>query len=175
MPWDQNRGPHVTGLDVSKPHIDIVVARARNGVIGKSNDIPWNVKGEQLLFKEITQGGTLIMGRKTFESIGRPLPGRLNIVVTRQDLSFEGCKSSRSLDQAISIASQHNRPIFVIGGGALYEQALPVTNGIYISTLDIEIDGDTYFPQFPNDNFVLEYEHYIESNINYTHQYFTRR
>ena len=159
MPWDQNRGPHVTGLNVSKPHIDIVVARARNGVIGKSNDIPWNVKGEQLLFKEITQGGTLIMGRKTFESIGRPLPGRLNIVVTRQDLSFEGCKSSRSLDQAISIASQHNRPIFVIGGGAIYAQALPVT----------------YFPQFPNDDFVLEYEHYIESNINYTHQYFTRR
>ena len=115
------------------------------------------------------------MGRKTFESIGRPLPGRLNIVVTRQDLSFEGCKSSRSLDQAISIAFQHNRPIFVIGGGAIYEQALPVTNGIYISTLDVEIDGDIYFPQFPNDDFVLEHEQYIESNINYTHQYFTRR
>ena len=175
MPWDQNRGPHVIGLNVSKPHIDIVVARARNGVIGKSNDIPWNVKGEQRLFKEITQGGTLIMGRKTFESIGRPLPGRLNIVVTRQDLSFEGCKSSRSLDHAISIASQHNRPIFGIGGGAIYAQALPITSGIYISTLDVEIDGDIYFPQFPNDDFVLQHEHYIESNINYTHQYFIRR
>ncbi|MEM7365675.1 MAG: dihydrofolate reductase [Pseudomonadota bacterium] len=160
---------------MSIPHIDIVVARARNGVIGKANDIPWKVKGEQRLFKEITQGGTLIMGRKTFESIGRPLPGRLNIVVTRQDLHFEGCESSNSLDQAISIASQHDRAIFVIGGGAIYEQALPITDGIYISTLDVEIDGDIYFPPFPNDDFVLQHERYIESNINYTHQYFTRR
>ncbi len=160
---------------MTKPHIDIVVARAKNGVIGHVNDIPWKVEGEQRLFKEITQGGTVIMGRKTHESIGRPLPGRLNIVITRQDLTFDGCSACASLDEAIAIAVDEGRPIYVIGGGAIYEHALPLADGVYISTLDVDIDGDVFFPPFPDESFELQSERYVESNINYTHQYFVRK
>lgn len=159
---------------MSAPQIDLVVARAKNGVIGNGNDIPWKVKGEQRLFKSITDGGALIMGRKTHESIGRPLPGRLTIVITRQDLRFEGCTTCDSLACAIEIAVQSGRSIFVVGGGEIYKQALPIASGVYVSTLDIPINGDVYFPPFPNDDFELQYERHIESNINYTHQYFSR-
>lgn len=156
--------------------ISIVVARSLNDVIGKGDEIPWRVKGEQKLFRNITMGGVLIMGRKTFESIGRPLPGRDTIIVTRNaDYRAEGCEIATSLDEALEFAhTKGDKPIFIVGGGEIYRQALPLADAVHVSTIQIEVDGDVHFPRFPTDEFRLVDEKRIESNIDYTYQYYER-
>lgn len=156
-------------------NVSIVVARSVNNVIGNGDEIPWRVEGEQRLFKNITMGGVLIMGRKTFESIGRPLPGRETIVVTRNpDYRAEGCSIAGSLDDALAIAATRGKPVFIAGGGEIYRQALPRADAVHLSTIQTEVDGDVLFPTFPTDDFRLVSEDRIESNIDYTYQYFER-
>lgn len=155
--------------------IAIVVARARNNVIGKGSEIPWRVKGEQKLFKEITLGGTLIMGRKTFESIGRPLPGRETIIVTRNpEYEAPGCQIASDLEEALKQAEVLARPTYIVGGGEIYRAALPVADAVHISDIDTEVEGDVTFPEFPTDEFRLVREQGYESNINYTYRYYER-
>ena len=155
--------------------IAIVVARSRNNVIGKGSEIPWRVKGEQKLFKEITQGGTLIMGRKTYESIGRPLPGRETIIVTRNPgYSAPGCHIASSLGAALDQAEQLARPVYVVGGGEIYREALPIADAVHLSIINTEVEGDVTFPDFPTDEFRLVSEQGYESNINYTYRYYER-
>jgi dihydrofolate reductase (trimethoprim resistance protein) len=152
----------------------MVAAQSENQVIGRGLEIPWKVKGEQALFKKITINGTLIMGRKTFQSIGRPLPGRTTIVVSRDpDLTITGCETSTSLELAIARAAEINKPIFIAGGGELYRQALDIADEIHLTTIHTKVEGDVLFPEVPA-NFRLVEEKAFTSNLNYTYRHFER-
>jgi dihydrofolate reductase len=119
---------------------------SRNGVIGRDNAIPWRLPGELALFKRITMGHPIVMGRKTWESIGRPLPGRTNIVVTRnRAYQASGATVVGSLDAALA-ASADATEVFVIGGAQLYAEALPRAGRVYLTTVDAEVQGDTTMP-----------------------------
>ena len=130
--------------------ISIIVATAENGVIGKDNQLLWKLSADLKQFRVLTTGHSVIMGRKTFESIGRPLPNRTNIVISRQKdlISPEGVLQTNSLETAIEIAKKHagNEEIFIIGGGNLYEQALKITDKIYLTEVKASIEGDAFFP-----------------------------
>ncbi len=152
----------------------LIAAQANNHVIGRGNLIPWKVDGEQQLFKSITMGGTLIMGRKTHNGIGRPLPGRRTIVVTRNDkLKFNGCSVCNSLETALNRAEAFDQPIFIAGGGELYRQAIGKVEEIHLTTIDIEVEGDIYFPEVPKDFKIIDQQHY-STNFNYTYQLLRR-
>ena len=132
--------------------INIVVAKASNNVIGAKNDLIWHLPNDLKHFKSITSGHPIIMGRKTFESLGRPLPNRTNIVVTRdQNWNAEGIEIVSSLSKAIEVAKTIADDIFVIGGGNIYKQAMEFTDILYITEVHHEFDGDTYFPEIDND------------------------
>lgn len=124
----------------------LIVAVARNGVIGKAGTLPWRISEDLKHFKRVTKGHAVIMGRKTYESIGHPLADRRNIVVSRQEnASFEGCESAGSLDEAIALARTSDDCPFVIGGASLYEEALPRATVLYLTTIDRDVEGDTFF------------------------------
>lgn len=126
--------------------INIVVAKSENDVIGRDGDLPWRLSADLQHFKATTFGHPLVMGRKTHESIGRPLPGRQNIIVTRQaDYRAAGCTIADSLEQAIAGALPAEE-IMVIGGATLYAAALPLTDRIYLTEVHARLDGDTHFP-----------------------------
>ncbi len=153
----------------------LIAARSRNSVIGRDDEIPWHVKGEQALFKKITLGGCLLMGRRTFESIGRALPGRISIVITRQqDYSPEGCHVAHTLEAAFHSAEQTKRPIFVIGGGELYASTLAQARWVHLTTIDLEVNGNVYFPPFPTANFTCIHTEHFQSNHAYCYQTFER-
>jgi dihydrofolate reductase len=126
--------------------LTLIVARARNGVIGKGNAMPWKIPGEQAYFKRMTMGHPIIMGRKTWESIGRPLPGRRSVVVTRNaDYVAAGAEVVTGLDAALARVSGAPEA-FVIGGAELYALALPRADGLLVTEIDHDFDGDTFFP-----------------------------
>ena len=130
----------------------IVVAMANNRAIGKDNQLLWHLPEDLQYFKRITMGKPMIMGRKTFESIGRPLPGRLNIVVTRQnDWQHEGVVVTHSIDDAQAVANSYAfengiDEIMLIGGAQLYESALNHVDTLYLTRVDADIEGDAFFP-----------------------------
>jgi dihydrofolate reductase len=124
----------------------MIVAVARNGVIGRAGDLPWHISEDLKHFKKTTSGHAIIMGRKTHESIGRALPKRRNIVVTRSGATFEGCETARSLDEAIAIARTSDPCPFIIGGASLYLDALPIATELHLTTIDQDVEGDTFFP-----------------------------
>lgn len=130
----------------------LVVARARNGVIGAAGGMPWRMPSDLKFFKALTMGKPIIMGRKTFESLGKPLPGRTNIVVTRQEgYAPEGVEVAETLERAIDLASdfayaQGVAEIMIIGGGEIYRQSLAIADRIYLTEIDMVVDGDTTFP-----------------------------
>ena len=143
--------------------ISAIVAMASNRVIGHRGDIPWKIPGEQKMFKEITLGHTVIMGRKTYESIGRPLPGRTNIVITRQsDYQAMGCIVAHDLDSALQSCPPQETEAFICGGGQLYQASLPVTDRIYLTVLPREVAGDTYFPEIPEADFKMTKSEFID-------------
>ena len=132
--------------------INIVVAKASNNVIGAKNDLIWHLPNDLKHFKSLTSGHPIIMGRKTYESLGRPLPNRTNIVVTRdQNWNAEGIEIVSSLSKAIEVAKTIADDIYVIGGGNIYKQAMEFTDILYITEVHHEFDGDTYFPEIDND------------------------
>jgi len=124
--------------------IHIIAAIAENGVIGKDNRIPWEIPADLAHFKSLTAGHTVIMGRKTFESIGRILPNRENIIVSVALTAIEGAKVARSLQHALQLASCAE--IFIIGGAGLYQEALPLADVLDITHVQLSPEGDTYFP-----------------------------
>ena len=130
--------------------ISIIVATAENGVIGKDNQLLWKLSADLKQFRILTTGHSVIMGRKTFDSIGRPLPNRTNIVISRQkNLTLpEGIFKVNSLEKAIEFAKKQagNEEIFIIGGGNIYEQALTLTDKIYLTEVKASIEGDAFFP-----------------------------
>jgi dihydrofolate reductase len=128
--------------------VSIIVAMARHDVIGRAGTLPWHLPDDLRRFKQITLGHAIVMGRKTYESIGRPLPGRRNIVVTATpSYQAPGCLCVSSLPAAI-MAAGNDPEIMVIGGHALYDAALPIATRLYMTEIDAEIQGDVYFPPF---------------------------
>ncbi len=126
--------------------LTIIVAVAENGVIGSENQLLWHIREDMVHFRTTTQGHTVAMGRKTFESIGRPLPKRRNIVITRQLISIEGCDVVHSLEEVLALAADEE--IFIIGGSQIYEQALPYANRLCLTTVHRDYEGDASFPQW---------------------------
>ncbi len=131
--------------------ISLVVGIAQNGVIGFDGDMPWHLSTDLMRFKEITMGKPIIMGRKTYESIGRPLPGRLNVVVSRSGFQAQGVESADSLDKGIEISTSWanangGEEICIIGGGEIYRQALELADKMYVTHILAEPEGDTVFP-----------------------------
>ena len=128
--------------------LSLIVAMAKNRVIGANQSIPWHLPGELKMFKAITMGHHIVMGRNTWESIARLLPGRTTVVVTRQrDYRVEGAIVAPTLDAALAACGNDNE-IFVIGGAQLYEAALPCADRIYLTEIDALVAGDTYMPEF---------------------------
>ena len=127
--------------------LSIIVAMAANGVIGRGNQLPWHLPADLKHFKQLTTGKPILMGRKTWESIGRPLPERTNIVITRDtDYTAAGCVVVHSLEAALR-AAEHNDEVMVIGGSELYRQVLPEVSTIYLTRVHADIDGDAFFPK----------------------------
>lgn len=126
----------------------MIVAHADNRIIGKDNNMPWHLPADLAYFKKTTLGKPIIMGRKTYESIGRPLPGRQNIVISRdQNYRADGVDSATSVEQALLLAGEVDE-VMVIGGGAIYSHCLPLANRLYITHIKADIDGDTQFPEY---------------------------
>jgi dihydrofolate reductase len=126
--------------------LSLIVARASNGVIGKDNQLPWHLPADLKYFKAVTMGKPIVMGRKTFQSIGRPLPGRQNIVVTRNpDFDSNGITVVHSVEAAIAAANQVAE-IMLIGGTELYKLSLPLVDRIYLTEIHQNFDGDAHFP-----------------------------
>lgn len=131
--------------------IALVVAVARNGVIGRAGDLAWKISDDLKRFREITLGKPVIMGRKTYDSIGRPLPGRVNIVVTRRAAAVEGCLVAASVEEALRLGAKaaadlDTDEICVIGGAEIYAATLPLASRIYLTEVEAEVEGDTFFP-----------------------------
>lgn len=127
--------------------ISIIVAIAQNGTIGDNNSLLWHIKEDMRFFRTTTSGHAVIMGRKTFESLGsKPLPKRKNIVITRSDLTFEGALTAHSLDEAIAMA-EGDEEMFIIGGAQIYRAALAVADRMYITRVERDYEGDTSFPE----------------------------
>lgn len=135
---------------MTQPAISMIVARSRNHVIGRDNQMPWKISADLQFFKRVTMGHPVIMGRKTWESIGRPLPGRRNIVVSRNtDYVATGGELVGSLDEALKSLSEFDR-VFVIGGEQLFKQAFDKADRLYITEIDLDIEGGDTFFEVPN-------------------------
>lgn len=131
--------------------ISMIVAMAHGRVIGLDNKMPWHLPADLQWFKKTTLGSPIIMGRKTYDSIGRPLPGRLNIILSRNtDLEIAGCTVVNSLSDALEVAKEKNTTdeIFITGGAHLYEKFLKETDYLYLTKIDAKFEGDTFFPDY---------------------------
>lgn len=132
--------------------ISMIVAHDLQKVIGINNDMPWHLPEELGYFKKMTMGKAMIMGRKTFESIGRPLPGRQSIVVTRNpDFTYEGVIVKHSLEEAIEAAKAINDETMIIGGAEIFKLGLAIADRLYITEIQQDYEGDTYFPSYEQD------------------------
>ncbi|HXH18768.1 MAG TPA: dihydrofolate reductase [Chitinophagales bacterium] len=131
--------------------VSIIAAASENNVIGKDNQIPWRLPADMRYFKSMTKGHVVVMGRKTFESLGKPLAGRVNIVITRKkDFHPEGVIVAPDIHQAMEKARQFSgKEIFIIGGGEIYRQSLHLADRIYLTRIHRHFDGDTFFPDLP--------------------------
>lgn len=138
--------------------VTIIVAMTKNRTIGKNNQIPWHLSEDLKNFKRITTNNTVIMGRKTFDSIGKPLPNRNNIVISRTPQEIPGVVVCNSIPDAIKTAKEYNKEIFIIGGATIYEAALHFTDKMLISYIKNDYEGDIYFPAFNKDDWILESE-----------------
>lgn len=129
--------------------LSLIVAMAENRVIGKDNRIPWHLPADLAYFRETTMGHTVVMGRKTFESIGKPLPGRKNVVLTRnRDFEADGVTVIHSLEELMRLDDHQEEEVFVIGGAEVYALALPIAQRIYLTLIHTSVEGDSYFPRW---------------------------
>lgn len=136
--------------------IKIIVAISKNRVIGDSNKLIWHLPADLKRFKEVTGGHPIVMGRKTYESIGRPLPNRRNIIITRdENYEVDGCEVVNSIEEALLLT---NSDCFIIGGGEIYKQTLHIADQIYLTQVDEDFDGDTTFPELPASWYVCKKE-----------------
>lgn len=151
--------------------ISIIVAVAENGVIGGGNTLLWHISEDLQRFKRITQGHPVIMGRKTFESLGRPLPNRHNVVVTRRrDYAPEGVTIVSSLEEAIAMFPP-SEEIFITGGGQIYEQAMPLADKLYLTTVMHDYEGDTRFPEWDRSGWREVFREHHENGKNFPYPF----
>lgn len=142
-----------------------VVAFDKNHCIGKDNQLAWHIPEDLKHFKDITSGGVIIMGRKTFESMGRVLPNRINWVITRdKNWSADGVKIAYSLESALELASQDiinsdKKQLFIIGGGEIFKQTLPIMDRLEITRVDLDVQGDAFYPSIPSEFTLTHNEH----------------
>ena len=161
--------------------LSLLVAASENNVIGKDNKLPWHLPNDLKYFKNLTWGMPILMGRKTFESIGKALPGRKSIVITRNnDWQREGVEVVHSIEEAIQKAEGYGvKEIFVIGGAEIFKTALPVGNRIYLTRIHHNFDGDVYFPQVSELEWDLTSSRFCEADekniYNHTYQVWDRK
>jgi dihydrofolate reductase len=147
--------PSDAARSLPTPRLTLVAAVADNGVIGAASDIPWRIPADFAHFKALTLGHVLVMGRATYDSIGRPLPGRTTIVLTRDpDWSAEGVLVARTLDEALDLAAGIDDDIFVVGGATVYAEALGRANAQVLTEVHLTPEGDTYYPAFDRAHWV---------------------
>lgn len=138
----------------ARPRLTAVVAATENDVIGRDNGMPWHLPADLAYFKSVTMGHPVLMGRKTFEAIGRPLPGRRNLVLSRNaDLVLPGVEIVTSVDAALAAVGDVPE-LMVIGGAALYELAMPLTDRVHLTRLHMTLEGDAFFPRLPDSEWV---------------------
>lgn len=138
--------------------ISLIVAMANNRVIGLNNQMPWHLSADLKKFKAITMGSPILMGRKTYQSIDRPLPGRTNIIISRNpDYKQDGCVVVNTIESALKKGSENTKELFVIGGFDLYKATLPIADTIYLTLINKAFDGDTFFPE-------LDMQDWFEAN-----------
>ena len=140
--------------------VSLIWAMSRNRVIGRGNRLPWRLPNDSAFFRTITMGRPVIMGRRTFESVGHPLPGRTNIVLTRSEFAHDAVKTVADLDAALNVAENQCfidgvDECFVVGGADIYALALPRADRLYETLIDADIDGDTFFPPYNLSEFTL--------------------
>ncbi|SIR17460.1 dihydrofolate reductase [Halanaerobium kushneri] len=154
--------------------LSIIAAMDQNQLIGKDEKIPWDLPADLKYFKKTTMGAPVVMGRKTFESIGFPLPGRRNIILTRnKDYAAEGCEVVHSQKEILAEFLEIEEEAFIIGGAEIYRQFLPYCNKLYLTIIDHEFSGDTYFPEFDRQNWdqISEKEGKTDSSNPYQYSY----
>ena len=128
--------------------ISLIAAVGKNNVIGTDNKLPWKLSADLKRFKAITSGKPVVMGRKTFESIGKPLPNRANIIITRdKNYKADGCVVVHSAEEALN-AAKGNAEIMIIGGEQIFKEFLPIANKLYLTIIDKDFEGDSYFPEY---------------------------
>ena len=150
----------------------LIVAYDRNRLIGKDGGMPWYIPGELKRFRQLTENNVVIMGKKTYLSLGKPLPNRINIVLSRNEtFSGNNLYTARSLTEAIEMVTENWKEldIFYIGGANLYRQVMDMVDVMYITEVDAEFRGDTYFPEFDESDFTKEIEGHFESTVPYTY------
>lgn len=150
--------------------ISLIAALAADRIIGMENAMPWNLPADLAWFRRNTLNKPVIMGRLTFESIGRPLPGRLNIVVSRQPGNHDGVTWVTSLAEAVQAAGEAEE-IMVIGGGRIYEQMLPHAERLYLTHIDAEVEGDTHFPDYEPDEWQSTFSEFHDADALNSHSY----
>ncbi|MBR6697616.1 MAG: dihydrofolate reductase [Lachnospiraceae bacterium] len=156
--------------------LSIIVAVTKNWVIGNEGKIPWRIKGEQVRFRELTTGNTIIMGRRSFEEIGKPLPKRKTILISNSiKVEEENCTTVGSFMEAYDMVKDMDGEVFVAGGGRVYKEAFPYVDKIYLTIIDMEIEGDTFFPEVTEEEFEKVFEERIEGEIPYTYYTFVRK
>lgn len=162
--------------------IALIVAYAKNRVIGNNGTIPWNIEGEMTRFRELTTCNIVIMGRRTYEEIGRPLPNRVNIIISRTR-RFEGndLYTVESLDAALELAKTldqldgTSRNVYISGGAGVYKEALPLCEKLYITEIEAEPQGDTYFPEFNEKKYEKTVDKHVDGEIPYTYVTYTKK
>ncbi|MFZ1750612.1 MAG: dihydrofolate reductase [Saprospiraceae bacterium] len=161
--------------------ISCIVATAHDGVIGKDNDIPWYLPADLQYFKKKTLGHTVIMGRNCYASIGRPLPKRTNIIITRDPYFISSnCLIARSIPEALHLAHESGeKEVFIIGGGQIYEQTADIWDKLYLTEVDLKVDGDVFFPAIDPDHWELmsevNHEPDEKNEYKYTFKVFGRK
>ena len=153
----------------------MIVAIDKNRGIGKDNGLLWHIPDELKRFREITTGHPIIMGRKTYESIGRPLPGRINVILTRdQTYTAGGCVIMHSVEEVLEKYGNSKEELFIIGGGEIFEELFPFSDRLYITLLDEEFKGDTYFPEFDANQWevVSDIKGLVDRENHYAHTYY---
>lgn len=160
--------------EMKKPDINLIAAVAENGVIGRDGDMPWRLSSDLKRFKKVTIGKPVIMGRKTYQSIGKPLPGRLNIVISRSLKTLEGCTVAPDLETAFQIAAESlsqsaENSICVIGGGEIYKQAISRADRLDITHVQTMVDGDTVFPEISPEVWVCVADEFVPAGERDSH------
>ena len=154
--------------------VSLIVAYDRNKLIGKEGKMPWFIDGELRRFRELTTGNVVIMGRKTIEAIGKPLPDRVNIVISR-DKNYDGCIMARSFEEAMEKARETGLEIYITGGSTVYAPAIDIVDKMYITEIDAEYEGDTYFPDFDENDFIRTVDEVITDPVPYKYCTFIRK